>query len=328
MHRIAKQIHNEILNAKKILLVPHQKPDGDAMGSVSAFSHFLRNIGKPHDAFCLTPITSRLANLPHLIKISTDPNIWNTAEYDVVIVLDSGDLNYAGVEALAKNLPPRTIIINIDHHISNKKFGHHNLVIPTASSTAEVLHFFFRQNNIGISKNMALALLTGLITDTENFSNPGTTEHSLKVASELIRHGANFNLIKNWFLRDKPMEALKLWGVALSRLAKNEKLDIVYTFITLEDLKTHNASETESEGIANFLNNINEGRASLVLKETWDGKIKGSFRTTRDDFDVSLIASTLGGGGHKKASGFLIAGEINEALEKIWAAIEKNNGTV
>ncbi|MBI4993249.1 MAG: DHH family phosphoesterase [Candidatus Magasanikbacteria bacterium] len=328
MHRIAKQIHNEILKAKKILLVPHQKPDGDAMGSVSAFSHFLRNIGKPHDAFCLTPITPRLANLPHLIKISTDQNIWNTAEYDVVVVLDSGDLNYAGIESFAKNLPPRAVIINIDHHISNKKFGRHNLVIPTASSTAEVLHFFFRHNNIEITKNIAISLLTGLITDTENFSNPGTTEHSLKVASELIRQGANFNLIKNWFLRDKPVESLKLWGAALSRLTKNEDLNIVYTFITLEDLKTHNASETESEGIANFLNNINEGRASLVLKETWEGKIKGSLRTTRDDFDVSLVASTLGGGGHKKAAGFLISGGIDEALAKIWVAIEKNNETV
>ena len=175
---------------------------------------------------------------------------------------------------------------------------------------------------------MALALLTGLITDTENFSNPGTTEHSLKVASELIRHGANFNSLKNWFLHDKPVEALKLWGVALSRLTKNESLDIVYTFITLEDLKTHNASEAESEGIANFLNSAGEGRASLVLKETWDGKIKGSFRTTRDDFDVSLIASALGGGGHKKASGFLIADGIDEALAKIWETIEKTKESV
>ncbi|MBI5222230.1 MAG: bifunctional oligoribonuclease/PAP phosphatase NrnA [Candidatus Magasanikbacteria bacterium] len=323
MQRIAKQIYNKILRAEKILLVPHQKPDGDALGSVSAFSYFLQNISKPHDVFCLTQTTPHLSNLPHLIKVSTDPNTWNTTEYDVAVVLDSGDLNYAGVESYIKNLPPRAVIINIDHHFSNKKFGHHNLVIPTASSTAEVLHFFFRHNDIKITKNMALALLTGLITDTENFSNPGTTEHSLKVASELIRQGANFNLIKNWFLHDKPVESLKLWGAALSRLTKNEGLDIVYTFIKLEDLKKHNVSDTESEGIANFLNNINEGRASLVLKETWDGKIKGSLRTTRDDFDVSLIASSLGGGGHKKAAGFLVAGGIDEALEKIWAAVEK-----
>ena len=328
MQRIAKQIHNEILNAKKILLIPHQKPDGDAMGSVSAFSYFLQNIAKPHDVFCLTSAAPRLANLPHLIKVSTNPNIWKAAEYDAVIVLDSGDLNYAGIESYTKNLSPQTVIINIDHHISNKKFGRHNLVIPTASSTAEVLHFFFRQNNIEITKNMALSLLTGLITDTENFSNPGTTEHSLKVASELIRQGANFNLIKSWFLRDKPIESLKLWGVALSRLTKKESLDIVYTFITQEDLKERNAGETESEGIPNFLNNTNEGRASLVLKETEDGKIKGSFRTTRDDFDVSLIASSLGGGGHKKAAVFLIDGGMDEALEKVWETIEKNNETV
>lgn len=94
---------------------------------------------------------------------------------------------------------------------------------------------------------------------------------------------------------------------------------MVYTFITQKDLTTHQISESDSEGIANFLNNLDEGKMALILKETQDGKIKGSFRTTKDDVDVSALAKKLGGGGHKKAAGFTTSGTIKEILEKIIA---------
>lgn len=325
MHRIAKQIYNEINQAKKILLVCHQNPDGDALGSVSALANFLKKENKIYETFCLTPPSKHLSALPHLLTPNTDEKIWGNSKHDLIIILDSGDLKYAGIEKHIENLSHEPIIVNIDHHPTNNKFGHYNLIIDQASSTTEILYFFFKYNNIKISKNMAMSLLTGLITDTENFSNPGTTENSLKVASDLIHHGANFNLVKTWFLKNKPITALKLWGIVLSRLTSHEKYEIIYTYITQNDIRSHGNDEAESEGIANFLNNLNEGKASLILKEQEDGKFKGSFRTTRDDVDVSKIASKLGGGGHKKASGFIIEGEIKEALKKIWQVVEKIN---
>lgn len=322
--RIAKQIHNEIQVANKILLVPHQNPDGDAHGSVSCFSHYLNSIKKPHSIFCLTQSTDKLNSLPHLVDISTDENIWQDDSHDLIIVMDSGDLKYAGVDKYIKNLEHDFIIINIDHHATNTHFGDINLVIDKASSTTEVIYGFLKYNNINIDKNMAASLLTGLITDTENFTNPGTTQNSLKVASDLIKKGANFNFIKTWFLRDKTFNSLKLWGVVFSRLEKHPVHDIVYTYITKRDLADNNADESEAEGIANFMNNLGDGKAGLILKEKEDGTIKGSFRTTRDDFDVSAIAKALGGGGHKKASGFSVeTGSMDEAFEKVWEAVEK-----
>ena len=168
-----------------------------------------------------------------------------------------------------------------------------------------------------------MSLLTGLITDTDNFSNGATNQECLKIASELIHRGANFNMIKAWFLKNKSITTLKLWGIALSRLNKHEKHDIVHTHITRDDLTESGANEEETDGIANFLNNVGEGRAAILLKETSDGKIKGSLRTTKDDLDVGAIAKALGGGGHKKASGFTMDGTIESVLVRIGEEVEK-----
>ncbi|KKQ27612.1 MAG: MgpA protein [Candidatus Magasanikbacteria bacterium GW2011_GWC2_37_14] len=323
MERTAKQIHNLIINAQNIVLVPHQNPDGDALGSVSSFSYYLISLNKRHYIFCATPASSKLQTLPHLIEPNNSLEIWKT-QPDLIIVLDSGDLKYAGIDQIISNLTHEYLIINIDHHNSNTNFGQHNLVIKNASATAEVLYHFYKYNNINIDKNMALSLLTGLITDTDNFTNGATNTSSLKIASELIHRGANFNFLKNWFIKDKSILALKLWGTVLSRLSKHEELDIVYTYLTKNDFNNLEINENEIEGIANFLNNLGEGRASLILKELSNKKIKGSLRTTNDNIDVSVIAKTLGGGGHKKASGFVLEGTLEEVLKKVWEAVAKS----
>jgi phosphoesterase RecJ-like protein len=164
---------------------------------------------------------------------------------------------------------------------------------------------------------MATALLTGIITDTDNFTNSATSDTAMAAAGDLIRKGGNLNMINEQVVRNKSINLLRLWGEILNRLNKHEALDMVYTYITQVDLKVHQVDETDSEGIANFLNNLDEGKMSLILKETQDGKIKGSFRTTKDDVDVSALAKKLGGGGHKKAAGFSIAGTIDEVMKKI-----------
>ena len=325
---ISRQIYNSIKEAQRIIVIPHQDPDGDAIGSVSAFSYFLRGIGKEHDLFCATEIKDKITSVPHLTKIDTNPEVWDKYNHDLAIILDTGDLRRSGVQEYFNRLRDGIKIICIDHHITNTNYGHLNLVMPNASSTAEVLYYFFKYNNIEINKNIAVSLLTGLITDTDNFSNGATTKNSLKIASDLIHHGANFNLIKSLFLKNKSVNTLKLWGVALSRLTVHEKHDIVHTHITRNDLREAEATEEETDGIANFLNNVSEGQAAILLKETADGKIKASLRTTKENFDVGAIAKALGGGGHKKAAGFTTEGTIESVLAKIGEEVEKMRQTV
>ncbi len=322
MWQTAKRINTEIEQADRILLVCHKNPDGDTLGSITAFIHYLKKINKQPVGFCLTPIPEGFRYLPHVDDITNNTTIWENETYDLLIVFDSGDLSYAGVADLLPKLAKQPPIIDIDHHATNHLYGKHNLVITTASSTAEIVYQYFTYNKIDIDKHMATSLLTGLTTDTDHFTNAATSSSALRAASELIGLGGNFSRIKETTLKNKSIIGLKLWGIMFNRITKQEKHDIIYTYITQQDLLDCHAKETEVEDVSNFFNNLGEGKAALVLKEGRDGRIKGSFRTTRDDVDVSAYALALGGGGHKKAAGFSTDGPIEKAITTVFETID------
>jgi phosphoesterase RecJ-like protein len=127
--------------------------------------------------------------------------------------------------------------------------------------------------------------------------------------------------IQNRVYKNISIPALKVWGKMLNRLNKNESLDIVSTYITRVDIAEAGIQDSDIEGLANFMNMIDEGKAKMILKELEDGKWKGSFRTTRDDVDVSAWAAKMNGGGHKKAAGFKVDGNVDEAMAKIFDII-------
>jgi phosphoesterase RecJ-like protein len=321
--RTAKQIYTTLRNANRVLLVPHKNPDGDALGSVTALIHLLQKWNKEHLVFCATEYSEKLGFLPGIEHFATDESVWKDSSIDCVVILDTGDLSHAGISEKLYEMNPKPFIINIDHHATNKMFGDLNLVIEKASSTCEVLYDFCKVNHIKIDKHTATCLLTGIVTDTGNFTNSATTVQSLQIASDLIHKGGNMNLIKEVVFKDKTVNGLKLWGTMLSRLAKHDEHEIVYTYITQKDLAEHKAGESEVEGMANFMNGLSEGKAALVLRELPDGAVKGSLRTTHHDYDVSSLASSLGGGGHKKAAGFTVAGPVDSALSTIWQTLDE-----
>ncbi|OGH87892.1 MAG: hypothetical protein A2206_01000, partial [Candidatus Magasanikbacteria bacterium RIFOXYA1_FULL_40_8] len=322
MYRTAKQIHNLIQEANHIILVPHKDPDGDALGSLTAFKQYLTRINKPHTAYCATEIPENFKDLRHVQDINSDETVWQNNNFDLVIVFDSGDLRHAGIDGYVAGLSKKISVINIDHHFTNEQYGHLNMVSPNGSSTAEVVYNFFKYNDIKIDEVMATSLLAGLITDTDFYTNSATSLSSLQITSKLISYGGNLKLIKEIVFKNKTIDVLKLWGAVLSRLKKHETLDVIYTYMTQSDLEKYNIPESVSDGISNFMNNLNDGGICLLFKELPDNKIKGSFRTTNDNFDVSLIAKELGGGGHKKAAGFTIDGPLKKAAQRVFTTIQ------
>lgn len=322
--RIATEIYQKLLSAKHVVIIPHQRPDGDAMGAATALAGFLSNHKIDHKIWCKTQAPEALHFLPHAHKLSNDPKFWDEHIFDVVVVVDSGDLIYNGSAEHIEHLSYRPTIINIDHHPTNQHYGDINLVIPTASSTNEILHTFFVLHNETITPDMATSLMTGLITDTGTFTNSGTSQRSLAVGSDLISRGANFGLIKDEVITDKSVAGLRLWGKVMKRLKLHEPTDIAYTYVTLEDLEKTQVTEEEADGIANFLNFLEEGKAAMVLKGRADGTVKGSFRTTRSDVDVSAWAKLFGGGGHIKAAGFSVEGPMEKAIEHILQSVHEH----
>lgn len=305
-----QKIHDRIKRANRPLLVMHKKPDGDTLGSALAMARWLREQGKDACIFCRDSAPRHYDFLPEFEKIQNDPAIFERQEIDLIVVLDSGDLGYAGVEEIISGINRSLPIINIDHHATNRHYGEINLVEPDASSTAEVVHNFFETNDIKINRHIATSLLVGILTDTTNFTNPGTTVSSMRVASKLISYGARTGEITRRIMKNKSIDSLRLWGKTLSRLEENRQLNMAIAIIKKEDLAEVNAPGEAVEGVANFLNALLDVRLVLVLRETNDGHVKGSFRST--DADVSKIAAALGGGGHKKAAGFTIKGRLEQ----------------
>lgn len=312
---VYNKIFDEIDRANHVMLVMHQKPDGDTTGSCLAMAHYLDIIDKPHTCFCIDDISPTLRFLPGKEKITTDPSHWNPADakFDLVIVFDAGDLKYSGIADYVDELTHDFKIINIDHHATNAFFGDHNLVITTASSTCEIVHDLLHSVDV-LNKQIATCLLTGLVTDTGGFTNLATTASSIEAASKLLLKGASIKQIAHQTLQSRSVPTLKLWGRALERLHINPS-GIVTTIITQKDMHECHASPEAIEGVANFLNSLDDqtdAKAILVLCEGPNNTVKGSFRSTHPLIDVSKLAMLLGGGGHKKAAGFTVEGKLVE----------------
>jgi phosphoesterase RecJ-like protein len=301
-----EQIYHSLINAKNVLLVAHQKPDGDTLGSSSAILSWLIIEGKNVTAFCVDEPPHTLRYLDNIHLYSTDHRVFES-RYDVVVVFDSGNLRYCGISNHIKNLEDDYLLINIDHHITNENYGHINLVLTDASSTAEVVHRFFDHNKVTIDARMATSLLTGIVTDTGNFSNAATTNGGIDAAAKMLAAGARAEDIINNVQKNKTVNSLKLWGTILSRLTYNPRLDIASTYVLKKDMD--DSTDDAMEGFANFLNGVvGQTDAILFLREMPNGFVKGSLRSATRD--VSTLAKLLGGGGHKKAAAFTIQGRI------------------
>lgn len=308
-HRYAAA-QDALRRARRILIVSHKKPDGDTLGAAAGLLLACHSWGFPADAFCLDPVPPPYRYMPGTEQFSTDPALFAAA--DTIAVCDAGDLAYAGIERFVLDRTVKPVIINFDHHATNRHFGDINVVDAGASSTAEVVYHFLEFCRAEVSQKVATSLLTGILTDTSVFSNPATTSASLDAASALMRRGAKIQDVSNRLMRNKPIEALKLWGEVLSRLKYDAHLGIASTVIFERDLRESGVEDEHVEGLSNFLNHVLSAKVVMVLRELPGGKVKGSLRTA-EEIDVSALAKLLGGGGHKKAAGFTVSGKIVEA---------------
>lgn len=307
----AQIIFNKLLAAKKPLLVAHRKPDGDTLGAMLAIHNWRRDAGKDSIAFCVDAPARAYSYFERVDEIVTNPATFSDPEIDMICVFDAGDLKYAGVDEYIDGMSERPFIANFDHHVTNDFFGDENLVVIGASSTAEVVHDFFCINNMELTREMSICLMTGLLTDTSNFSNPATTVRSLEAASNLLMKGASIGDITRRLMKDKPVTALKVWGVALERLKWHPEEKLATTALFRKDFEEHDVDDEHLEGLSNFLNHLLTAEVVLVLKESGDGRVKGSYRSA-NDIDVAEMAMQYGGGGHKKAAGFSVEGKIVE----------------
>lgn len=326
--------YEKIKTAKNILLLTHQRPDGDALSSVCAFTIFLEQLQKNFVAFSYDTPPPTFNFLKNIEKITTSPptfekeetentssNKYAFEDFDIIIILDCGSIHRTQLgEKILHNKQPHQTIIEFDHHPRVESNADIEIRSEKASSTTEILYEFFRANEVEINKEMANCILTGILTDTANFLHPTTTKNAINIASHMLLRGAAFPRITKNTWQNKSLDSMKLWGHALDNLKINKQYNIAFSVLTWEEIQKYGGDDKIFDSISGFLSNLNGVKAVLFLREEEKGKIKGSLRTSRPEVDVSQLASFLGGGGHAKASGFMIEGNI-EKTEKGWKII-------
>jgi bifunctional oligoribonuclease and PAP phosphatase NrnA len=324
-----RQAYLKIKNARKLLIISHVNPDGDALSSVCTFLELSSILGVSADAYCHDKKVNAFNYLPYESAIVSDKNmILPLTDYDVVVILDCGALSRTNLELEIKEVQltvDRPYIIEFDHHPKIDDYADLEIRQPDKAATVEVIYNLLKENKVSFNKNIANCILTGILTDTGNFLYSCSTNINIAIASEMLNYGAQFPKIINNTLHNQNILTMKIWGITMDNLCINEDYNLAYSILTKDDidslLKLGSTEEIERYlnydvygDIAGFLSTLSGVQAIMLLREEQDGKIKGSLRTSRSDVDISGLAKQLGGGGHPKASGFVIQGHIKKTV--------------
>jgi phosphoesterase RecJ-like protein len=299
-----------IHDADRIVVVSHERPDGDAIGSLLACGCALAQAGKTVSPILISGVPSRFQFLPGAGDVGKSP----PAECDLLIALDCGADDRFGfpVDRL-----PRRPDINIDHHPTNTHFAPVNIVRPTAAATTEILYELIPDWGLDLTESVATNLMVGLLTDTIGFRTTNTTARSLRIAADLLELGAPMADLYDRAISQMSLVDARYWGPGLSRLASEDGL--VWTTLTLEDRRQVGYPGDDDADLVNVLMTIEEARVVVLFIEQPGGKVKISWRAQRG-IDVSAVATQFGGGGHKPAAGATVAGPLPDVQQRVLAA--------
>lgn len=302
-----KAIREKIDKANHILVIAHVNPDGDALGSLTAVGVALEQLGKQTTLVCDHGCPIRFGFLPLANAVQNTPS--SRIQYDLVITVDCGDLRRVG-QAYVDLPEPKPPIINIDHHVTNTRFGEINVVEGKANSTTEMLYTILPQLGARLSPDLATSLLTGIITDTLGFRTFGVNAMTFQITSDLMQAGADLPDIMNQALTLKPLTTLRLWQQGLNKM----KLDkgFIWTAISHAERVATGHNGASNAGLVNMLVDVDEAIMSAVLMEGEDGQVYVGLRC-RPPYSVSELAVNLGGGGHPLASGCTLHMSLAEA---------------
>jgi len=298
-----EDIQSVIHSSQNILLVSHRNPDGDTLGSSLALHLALESLGKHSTPVCIDPVPKELAFLPASERVV---DTFRPEDYDLLIVIDCADLeNLTGFYKTYPDYFSTTLSVNIDHHPSNKHFGTYQLIRDSAAACAVILLDLLHDLDVSIGKDIATCLLTGIMTDTGGFQHSNTSPEVMQKVAELLRYGADLESIIAHVFRSKSIPTLRLWGKILSDLQSTPDHKIVWGHASLQDFIETQTSSEQLSGLISLIYGIQEAKATVLLQEREDGKLKGSIRTKNGE-DANALAAQFGGGGHKKAAGFVV----------------------
>jgi len=302
---------------EEFLVLTHENPDGDALGSMLGAALGLRELGKDvvmhlsGDA----PLPGEYGFLP-FDELRRD--LPEDVEDRVVLALDCANERRVGPDPGV--LERGRFVINVDHHHDNNRFGKINLIVADASSTAEIVRDLLGELGVALTPEIAEALYVGLVTDTGRFQYTNTTPKALRLAAELVEAGANVHRVFQGVYESVEFAKLKLLARALERAQIYEGGRLVVSYLLQDDFTDLNAPEAYSEGIIDYLRAVEGAEMAALIREPprREGpRRRVSLRASNDELDVSAIARKSDGGGHRQAAGFSSDASVEEITDFI-----------
>ncbi len=297
--------------AKSILLVTHMNPDGDAIGSLLGLANALRERGSAVTTLVVDKgVPGYLRFVPG--SDSVQPTL-TSGEWELMISLDSSDEERTGEAGVYGRAHSQTVI-NVDHHPTNTLFGDIYVLIPDAVSTTQIVQQWLEQMGQPLSRNSAVPLLTGLITDTQGFRTSNVRPDTLGYAQKLMQAGASLTEVTARTLASTPYQNIQLWKYVLPSVELDD--GVISAVVRQEDARQAHITDITDGGLVEFLVTANEAMISVVFKELADNRVELGFRS-KPGYDVATVALSLGGGGHRQASGATISGTVAEAKARV-----------
>jgi phosphoesterase RecJ-like protein len=312
--KLQNDIVELIHSARRILLVTHVAPDGDAIGSLLGLAWLLRAQGKEVTQFCEDAVPEVYTWLPGSAEIVRQPG----GLHDLVISLDCSDARRMG-DLLQEGLTGLPLI-NIDHHVTNTCFGTLAWVDPSSVSTTQMILELADSLGWQVSQPIAVCLLCGLVTDTRSFRTYNVDTVAVQAALRLMEAGASLNEVTRRVLDRRPLASVRLWGQAIDRL--HLEGNILWTEVTREMRRQWALDENGDSGLANFLSGVRESKVVVVFTERKNGTIDVGMRS-EPGYDVAQVAYRLGGGGHPQAAGCTMEGDVADIRERVLAELRR-----
>ncbi len=302
---------------KSILLSVHRNPDGDALGSQLALMLALEKMKKTVTAHNLDPVPEVYRFLPHADRIKTGRPV--PGNYDACIVLDSEPPR----TGLFDGTYPARTLINIDHHVTNPRAWRLTWLDAGASATGEMIYKFVRSLGVSIDRDMALCLFTAIFTDTGSFRYTNTTPESMRISAELLEAGADPWLVTENVYESFAYRRIKLLGAVLSSLERSTDGRVAWVVVTDELYRRTGTASEDTDNFINFVRSVKGVEVAVLLRQTGETQYKISLRS-KGRVDLSGLAQSFGGGGHKNAAGGLISGTREEVTNKVISEVDKS----
>ena len=317
---VPDEVVERLRSARRVLTICHENPEADALGSALAVALLVEAHGGVATPVCADPMPAMYTFLPGMDRFRQQPD--PTLDYDLLVVGDCGELERIGPvleshRALFEGVP----IVDIDHHLSNPRFGAVDWVDPDSSATCEMVTLLAWRLGVPLDAGegmLASALTAGIVMDTANFQHPNTTPRTLVVAAALREAGAPFSEIARRLYRIKPNSQLVLFGRVLARMESDCDGRVVWSTLELADLAAAGAGSEQAEGLVDLLSQAEDAEVAILFKEA-NGATRVSVRTRSGGVDATALTGTFGGGGHARAAGATVALPPEEARRAVLA---------